>query len=67
MSGWNENVKPEWWVCTCGHGLDAHSARRHESQSGLTYSACRVCGSEKCARFVNVHGQDFYDGGLRGG
>lgn len=48
--------------CHCGHMLYEHSARRMESQSGLTYTRCRAC---QCPRFLTPDGQDFYDGSLR--
>lgn len=53
-----------WYVCKCGHALYDHSARREESQSGLTYSGCNA-GRCRCAKWENAAGQDWYDGALR--
>lgn len=59
-----EREREPWWRCRCKHALYDHSARRHESQSGLTYHRCNVPGC-KCEEWVNAANQDWYDGSLR--
>lgn len=55
-------IDPALFTCLCGHPLYDHTGRRAESQSGITYHGCKLCA---CSKWMNQHGQDFYDGSLR--